>query len=486
MKLKRKSRFISVRAGRLLTVPLLCTVFASLAPSGCVMVSDKLLGDDSGAAAVPPEVTPAAASAGRFAPDWERYQPLELHGALLSYADRYMEGVAQAVDEVIERGIDPGVRSLLLGTKVVYISSAFTVAAEPNPGASLLDMMVMVSLQRVVWEEAWGEFIGGENAEVMSEALKALEKDIFRLAAKAMTDEQVAILRELIAAWRRENPGQRYVAYVRFEDFAPSLLKDRFSEEVSRGGGLLAPVKEAVKEVEEVKMIAERGIFLANHFPILMEWHMDYLLSKVAISPEVSGLLEDSRRLSEAGGNLAATVKGLPDRLAKERADLLEDLAVRVAEERRRTLEQLVETVRGQREELLQDLREGDEELASLLGKIESAGTVLRDTAQSLERLFGADEPKAVEEEAEGPTGLEALDVTLGNITTAAVELNVLVKQLESLMSSEATASALDAVDARLRTHEKRLFLFGAGLILLFFLGLIAFAVTTKALRSSV
>jgi hypothetical protein len=329
-------------------------------------------------------------------------------------------------------------------------------------------------------------YVDGEYTGIMSEALSRLEADIFHLASKVLTEEQLGTLRMLISEWRRENPKQHYVAYVRFDDFSASQLRASFHEELRREGGLLAPLKEAVREIEEVKMLAERGIFLANHFPILAEWHMDYLFSKITSSPEVSGLLEDSHSLVEASAHLVEAMEELPDRLSKERADLLEDLSVRVAEERRHTIDQFVMAVQEQREGLLSDLKEGDEELTALLTKVESAGTVLRDTAQSLEGLFGADEPKVVEEkEAEGPTGLEALDVTLGNITAAAMELNVLVKQLESFTTSEATASALDAVDARLRAHEKRLFLYGAGLILLFFLGLTVFAVTTRAFRNS-
>jgi hypothetical protein len=454
--------------------------------SGCIMVSDELLGRDTGVTSRPHEAPPVEEDTDELALKWKDLSPAELHSALLSYADRYMEGIAEAVDGVLERGLDSKTKKLFQGTKVVYVSSAMTIAAEPNPGISLLDMTVMVSLQRIVWEEEWEVYVDGEYTGIMSEALSRLEADIFHLASKVLTEEQLGTLRMLISEWRRENPKQHYVAYVRFDDFSASQLRASFHEELRREGGLLAPLKEAVREIEEVKMLAERGIFLANHFPILAEWHMDYLFSKITSSPEVSGLLEDSHSLVEASAHLVEAMEELPDRLSKERADLLEDLSVRVAEERRHTIDQFVMAVQEQREGLLSDLKEGDEELTALLTKVESAGTVLRDTAQSLEGLFGADEPKVVEEkEAEGPTGLEALDVTLGNITAAAMELNVLVKQLESFTTSEATASALDAVDARLRAHEKRLFLYGAGLILLFFLGLTVFAVTTRAFRNS-
>ncbi|MGW8272912.1 MAG: hypothetical protein ACWGN7_05935, partial [Thermodesulfovibrionales bacterium] len=262
-----------MRAKRVPARPALYAVFLPWMLSGCIMVSDELLGRDAGVASPPREVQPVEESVGELAPRYKDLTPAELHSAVLSYADRYMEGIAEAVDEVLERRPAAEVRVLFLGTKVVYVSSAITIAAEPNPGISLLDMAVLVSLQRIVWEEEWGAYVDNAYAAIMKEALSRLEADIFLLASKVMTEAQLATLRELIEEWRSENSEQRYVAYVRFDDFAASRQHTSFQEELRREGGLLAPLKDAVREIEKVEMLAERGVFLANHFPILAEWH---------------------------------------------------------------------------------------------------------------------------------------------------------------------------------------------------------------------
>ncbi|NVK40692.1 MAG: hypothetical protein HWE39_05560 [Oceanospirillaceae bacterium] len=96
---------------------------------------------------------------------------------------------------------------------------------------------------------------------------------------------------------------------------------------------------------------------------------------------------------------------------------------------------------------------------------------MLRDTAQSLEKLFGSDKPGPARAPGE-PSGLESFDIILGNISRAAVELNLLTGNLEALATGGASARLLDDIEARIRAQEQRLFLYVAGLILLFFVAL--------------
>jgi hypothetical protein len=157
------------------------------------------------------------------------------------------------------------------------------------------------------------------------------------------------------------------------------------------------------------------------------------------------------------------------------------DLAVRVAQERQRTLEQLFMGFQEQQEVLLASLKGGGSELSGLLEKVERAGMVLRDTAQSLERLAGPEEPgEAREEEV---SGRASVDMTLGNISTTATQLNLLVKNIETLAGGETFAVLLDEVDGRMRAHEYRVFLYAGALMALFFVLLMTTLVTVNMLK---
>jgi len=292
---------------------------------------------------------------------------------------------------------------------------------------------------------------------------------------------QLEQLEAMIADWRRRNPDQLYVAFVRFNDFPHSETESLHSE-LSQQGGLLAPVRQAVREVEEIKLLAERGIFLANHFPIVMEWQFEHLFAKIEMSPLMEGLAENSDDFVATSVRLADALDALPDRLSQERADTLEDLARRVAEERQRTLAQFFTRLDEQRQGLLNDLIEGNEQLSPLLVSIESSGIVLRDTAQSLEKLFGTDEPPAP---PGAPSGFETLDATLGNISRTANELNLLAANLEALATGGTAGLLLDDIDSRLREQELRVFLYGAGLILLIFLLLTVYSLVVRDRRMS-
>ncbi|GGO77150.1 hypothetical protein GCM10011348_06070 [Marinobacterium nitratireducens] len=423
----------------------------------------------------------SGADAQALAPEWGELTPLELQNELLSYADRYMEGIAEAADSVVAQETDPATRSLFLGTKVIYVSSALNIAAESDTGAALLDMYVMVSLQRSVWTEAWSGQVDPDYAATMARALTRLHRELDKIAGKVLKPLQLEQLRALVEDWRQRNPEQLYVAFVRFNDF-PHSQSENLQAELAQEGGLLAPVRKAAREVEEIKLLAERGIFLANHFPIVMEWQMEHLFSKIEMSPLLTGLAEDSDEFVATSVRLADAMEALPDRLSLERAAMLEDLALRVAAERQQTLNQLFLSLDEQRADLLRDLEQGSSQLIQLLQSVEQSGTVLRDTAKSLETLFGGDKPPPAPGE---PSGLETLDRTLGNISGAAVELNLLTGNLESLATGGASALLLDDIEARLRAQELRLFLYAAGLILLFFVLLTAYRLAIRDRRSN-
>ncbi|MFP2769580.1 hypothetical protein [Oceanisphaera sp. KMM 10153] len=421
--------------------------------SGCVMISEQRLGQMAGQRDNMASVPVASGS---------QLNQVELQSALLSFSDSYMERVAQSIDALVMASTDPQAEALLKGTKVIYVSSALTIAAEPDVGQGLLDMMVMLGLQRRVWEQGWEGLVSREQASELVRVLIALEVDLTLLAGKVLSVKQVTALQQLIEDWHRQNPEQRYVAYVRFDDFADTGLKRSFHDALSEQGGLLEPVREAVQEIEQIKMLSERGIFLANHFPILMEWHMEHLFSKVMVSEPVRRLLDDGHRFSHSSERMSVAMEQLPEQLSQERADFMLDLAARIAAERQQILDHLAMLVGQERRALLDDISSMNQPMTALLQQMEQTGMVLRDTAQSVERMTAPDS-------ADGETGWIKLDNTLNQISAGAGELNTLVAALERLTTAPADKTLMAALEQKLEDYTLRLALYLAGLIGVFF-----------------
>jgi len=96
--------------------------------------------------------------------------------------------------------------------------------------------MVMVTLQRMVWQSGAAGQVPPVEAEPVARVLRTLEAEIYDLAARVLPSEAIAKLRTLIAKWRGENPDQHYVAYVRFQNLGASPDADEVNQIISSGG----------------------------------------------------------------------------------------------------------------------------------------------------------------------------------------------------------------------------------------------------------
>jgi len=81
--------------------------------------------------------------------------PEELQSAVISYANRFISTIGQAAFQ-LEKEIPTAQGRLVAVNRKVYSLSAVTeIAAGPNPGPALLDLVVMATLTRMVWDAYW-------------------------------------------------------------------------------------------------------------------------------------------------------------------------------------------------------------------------------------------------------------------------------------------------------------------------------------------
>jgi len=155
-------------------------------------------------------------------------------------------------------------------------------------------------------------------------ALRRLERQIYDLAARVLPSDVIAKVRDLSTKWRRENPEQHYVAYVRFQNLGASSEADDVNEVIS-SGGFLAPVETVARK----RM--RRGCWPNDFVPgqpdaMFLEWETTLAYQRIAASPEAAGVLANLSGFRAALERLGEEISRLPDRVADERLALVKDV----------------------------------------------------------------------------------------------------------------------------------------------------------------
>ena len=395
----------------------------------------------------------------------------ELQAAVISFADRFIATIGQAAFDLEAKIPTKEGRLIAAARKVYSLSAATEIAAGPNPGAAMLDLVVMTTLNRLVWEEYWQPQIFGMPATIMVDAFKKMEKDVWSLAAKVMTPEQMEELYDLIMAWYADNPTQRAVDYIRFSDFG-DLGKKPNLKQIQKPGGLLAPVREATEAVDEVRMTSERAMFLLTKMQIIMGFQAELIFKQVVLQPEMVTLLKDISGFRMAADRFAGLVEKIPEQLADEREATFSDAGKLIARERTAVLEAFdakTQTIRQINTDVQKTLDRIDPIFITLQKTItdaerlakstEQATTTMKDLVLAVDRLAVRFETNGPEEHSktfdinEYITAIEKVQATLDSLSQMSQPLNDTNTPLITLMIegfNEAADQRVDHIFTRL------------------------------------
>ncbi len=216
----------------------------------------------------------------------------ELQEDLQRFSSQFTDRITQAA-ETWKTSSDPLLQRTVMKHLLRCVSSALEIATGPYPEVNLLDMAVFVRLNREVLEEYWVPKVYGARGEPLLEAFRKSERDLSRVADKVSTPAQQERLQALIRAWRRENPDQVYVEWVRLSDFSKKAGRVE-AERSESTSGMLSSVKAAVSSADQGLLLANRALFLGQRLPFLLR-----LQARLG-SQEI--LADSLRQLGQAGG----------------------------------------------------------------------------------------------------------------------------------------------------------------------------------------
>lgn len=244
----------------------------------------------------------------------------ELDQLTYAYADRYLTNIASACDAIERDNPNAEQRRRANQVKLVQVGAVYDIATNADPFTRLLDLTLVVTLQSRQWideDEAERQF--GTRGAPLIAASRRTREDIWQVAARVLTPEQLELLDYLIWEWRTRNRDVTSVSYVRFDEFASSRGKSIVSD-VKSGQGLLAPVDDALKAVDEARLLAERAFFYAKRTPAMLSWQARAAADDITGGPQISEL---TRSVSLAAG----TMERMPALVAAERRAIFEELA---------------------------------------------------------------------------------------------------------------------------------------------------------------
>ena len=227
-----------------------------------------------------------------------------------AFADRYFTLMLSASEKVMRDNPDISQRRIMNGLRLLGVSSMYDMATSPDTLTQLVDQLVVVTLQNYFWVDSGrSQAIWGNRAQPLVENLRKAREDIWQIAAKVFTDEQLEELDLLIATWWSRRGGTEFVAYVRFSEVA-SAKGGEILNTVRDGGGLLEPLDRVTDVAEDTRLSVERTFFWAKRVPLFANWQADALMYDILIAPEVQKSLGNYDKV-------AGTFATMPERVEK-------------------------------------------------------------------------------------------------------------------------------------------------------------------------
>ncbi len=334
----------------------------------------------------------------------------ELQAHLMGFADRFAAYISQGFETYDELAPPLESRRIVQGDAVYSMYAAYLIAAEEDPDPALLDMVVMVTLGRMIYEEHWLNKLS-PSVESMVAGFGKAEKDIWNIVAMVLKPDQQQELLDLIKDWRRDYPKELQFSYLRVSDFAAERATSRLAR-IWKPSGLFKSVEMATQQVEMARLLAERAIFLATRMPLLTGYFADVWTSQLLISPELKALLADLHRFVD-------TTENLPQNFARERQAMIEQAMDRLAEERKNTINDF----------LAQEAR-----LKGVLSDIKQAATETNKLMISLNSFTDYLESESPEDSQ--PFIINDYKEAAAEIGEAGSRLNSLVDSLDRFLSS--------------------------------------------------
>ena len=425
---------------------------------------------DGGEGAAVAQPAPADSGAERTLSDARQVQ-----AQVMDFADEMSLRLAESIDEIETVAQSIETRTVAHRLKYTVAHGATIIASAQNPRIALVDMYVMIKLQRALLEKNIAPRYFGSEADRLIELFAVSETEITGLVQKALTQDQVAIIDQIIARWLEQNPNRVYAGYVRLAEFSAARQVTALQTSKGRSGSVfgflaidpLAGLDPTTREIEQARLFAERAFFYMQRMPMLISWQAELLMIDAASEPESRQVLDSVKSLTESVDRISREVEQLQDELpgiiGAERQSILERLEITIDEQREQAIDQALAGISSERKAIIDQLSDQEEQLRPLVTDLRQtvdSATALSDSVRStteqfeeLAKVLGLDEPKVQDPDAE-PTSIKDVTEALRETTRAAEELVRLSESIKGTTDPAALEERLVMIEQRLVNAE--------------------------------
>lgn len=309
--------------------------------------------------------------------------PMKLQSGLLALADTGVSRIASAT-ATEGRKLDPDARLRANANRLALSSAMFGIVTGPDQVDALLDVLTHTALVAEAQRNAaQGAPAGSLDAELRV-ALDRNEADAWKLSEQWLTRPMRDGLRARIAALPLDRSAPAKVAYVKLAD-----LPRAGSASIDSGDGISDSLRAATQQADQVRLLAERSLFLMQRMPFLMRWQAQAYSYDTLALDETKLLLKQMGDLSIAAADAARVAAQMPGTISKERQAALADLFERIRAEREAAILQLAAAVREERSaalrqtsDIIEAQRKGTlEDVMKIANEAETRGTRLTGAA---------------------------------------------------------------------------------------------------------
>lgn len=380
-------------------------------------------------------------------------EPGELQHVLMQFADSYCADTVRSVDELTGVPGSPFTLHSSLTFKIASVGGAISIAAGQNPYGNLLDMVSVVTLNRMVLENHWVKGTNGALFQPWLRRTRTLETNVWRIANQVLSPAQQSELQQTIKTFYDTHPDLAELPF-RVREAAAALPRT-----VAKQGGNVelfnlsaldpfAGLDPAVREITESRLFAERALFMLQRMPWVLRWQTELTLLETADQPHFTQVLQDATSLSASA-----------------------DRASRAAEGLSQVAEKLPEQVSAERKAIVDALEQQESQLNTLF----QSGTAFSDslgiTITNFDALmvrFGVGVPDTnAPPPAPNAKPFDILDYakTAEQVAAMAKELNVTIKELNTTLDSPALDKLSNQATTDVRGLLNHAFVLGAGLV---------------------
>jgi len=258
--------------------------------------------------------------------------PAAVQQALFRFADQFATSMVLGAEK-LRHGTNAAAPAEILQWKIAFVTEICSIASGPNATADLLDLTVFVSVTRAAVEEQWQPKVFGESAQPMLEGCRAAETNIWQIAAGVLTPRQQTELHAAIERWRRVNPLAENVLAARALGLAAEVIKSDEARAAAPGGFLdllnldpLSGLDPATREIAQMRLLAERGLYVSQKLPLLLRWQAELLSLQATDLPPVRQLVANATELTAAVDRVSRVAEQLPGQIRNEREEIVKAL----------------------------------------------------------------------------------------------------------------------------------------------------------------